>query len=124
MFHLRQITGHRTGHCLRKGATIGCHRALTKDRSNPPTQSSCTGMMPVSEHCEALTQDPSCHDEAEGQPAPVGRVDVSQDGLHARQDQGEAGSVQARESCSLRCSTARHPCQPRRTRLASVVLLA
>ena len=107
MLHLRQISGHRTGHCLHKGATIGCHRALTKARSNPPTQSFCLGMMPVSEHCEALTQDPSCHDKAEGQPAPVGRVDVGQDGLHARQHQREAGSVQACKCCGLRGSTAR-----------------
>ena len=90
-----------------QGAMIGCHRALTKARSDPPTQSSCAGMMPVSEHCEALTQDPSCHDKAEGQPSSVGRVDVGQDGLHARQHQGKAGSIQARKRCSLHCTTAR-----------------
>ena len=63
--------------------------------------------MPVSEQCEAPTQDSGSHDEAEGQPPSVGRVDIGQDGLHARQDQREAGSVQAREGCSLRCTTAR-----------------
>ena len=64
-------------------------------------------MMPVSEQCEALTQDPGCHDKAEGQPPSVGRVDVRQDGLHARQDQREAGPIQARERCGLRGSTTR-----------------
>ena len=75
--------------------------------SHPPTHSSRTGLMPVFERRETLTQNPSGHDEAKGQPASVGRVDVSQDGLHARQDQGEAGPIQARERCSLRGSAAR-----------------
>ena len=109
--------------------TIGCCGALAQARSHPPTHRSChnlysTGLMPVSRHCETPTQDTSRHDEAEGQPALASRVDVGQDGLHAGQDQGEAGSVEACECGSLRCSRARHPCQPRRASLPSIFLTA
>ena len=116
MFHSRSTTGQRTGQCLHnpcrlapevQGATVGCHRAMTQGQSHPPTHSACTGMMPVPEQCEALTQDSGGHDEAKGQPSPVGRVDVSQDGLHARQHQGEANPLQACKCCGLRGSAAR-----------------